>query len=108
MRIDHDRLVAWRRDLHAHPELSFAEFRTTALVRDQLVSLGLDPVTLPGGTGLWCDVGPDTTGCIGLRADLDALPLTETTGLPYASTVEGVCHACGHDAHTAMLLEAAA
>lgn len=107
MTIDHDRLVAWRRDLHAHPELSFAEFRTTALVRDQLVSLGLDPVTLPGGTGLWCDVGPDTTGCIGLRADLDALPLTETTGLPYASTVEGVCHACGHDAHTAMLLEAA-
>ncbi|NGP04208.1 amidohydrolase [Rhodococcus sp. 14C212] len=107
MTIDHDRLVAWRRDLHAHPELSFAEFRTTALVRDQLVALGLDPVTLPGGTGLWCDVGPDTTGCIALRADLDALPLTETTGLPYASTVEGVCHACGHDAHTAMLLEAA-
>ncbi|GAB2645016.1 amidohydrolase [Prescottella soli] len=107
MIVDHDRLVAWRRDLHAHPELSFAEFRTTALVRDHLHALGLDPVVLPEGTGLWCDVGPDTPACVALRADLDALPLTETTGLPYASRVEGVCHACGHDAHTAMLLEAA-
>ncbi|WP_420879537.1 amidohydrolase [Rhodococcus sp. (in: high G+C Gram-positive bacteria)] len=107
MRIDNDRLVAWRRDLHAHPELSFEEFRTTALVRDQLRSVGLAPVLLPSGTGLWCDVGPDTPTCVALRADLDALPLTETTGLSYASTVDGVCHACGHDAHTAMLLEAA-
>ncbi|CAM2990465.1 Amidohydrolase [Prescottella defluvii] len=107
MRIDNDRLVAWRRDLHAHPELSFAEFRTTALVRDHLASLGLDPVVLPAGTGLWCDVGPDTPTCVALRADLDALPLTEATGAPYASTVDGVSHACGHDAHTAMLLEAA-
>ncbi|WP_430335430.1 amidohydrolase [Rhodococcus sp. ACT016] len=107
MIVDYDRLVAWRRDLHIHPELSFAEFRTTALVHDHLRSLGLDPVVLPGGTGLWCDVGPRDSMCVALRADLDALPLTETTGAPYASTVEGVCHACGHDAHTAMLLEAA-
>lgn len=107
MIVDHERLVAWRRDIHAHPELSFAEFRTTALVCDQLRALGLDPVVLPGGTGLWCDVGPPTPTCLALRADLDALPLTEATGAPYASTVEGVCHACGHDAHTAMLLETA-
>lgn len=107
MGIDHERLVAWRRDLHAHPELSFEEFRTTELVHDQLRRVGLEPVLLPSGTGLWCDVGPDTATCLALRADLDALPLTETTGAPYASTVDGVCHACGHDAHTAMLLEAA-
>ncbi|GAA4476827.1 hypothetical protein GCM10023094_17670 [Rhodococcus olei] len=103
-----DQLVAWRRDLHAHPELSFEERRTTAVVREHLVGLGLEPVLLPGGTGLWCDLGPATPRCVALRADLDALPVTETTGLPYASTVPGVSHACGHDAHTAMLMGAAA
>ncbi|WP_068163513.1 amidohydrolase [Rhodococcus phenolicus] len=108
MTVPFDQLVAWRRDLHAHPELAFAEHRTTALVRDHLRSLGLDPVTLPRGTGLWCDVGPPTPHCLALRADLDALPLTEATGLPFASTVDGVCHACGHDGHTAMLMGAAA
>lgn len=107
-RIDYEQLVAWRRDLHAHPELSFEEHRTTAKVQDHLLALGLKPVILPKGTGLWCDVGPATQSCIALRADLDALPLTEATGLPYASTVNGVAHACGHDAHTAMLMGAAA
>ncbi|MBH0119087.1 amidohydrolase [Rhodococcus sp. HM1] len=108
MSVSFEQLVAWRRDLHAHPELGFAEHRTTAVVRDHLRSLGLEPVTLPRGTGLWCDVGPPSAHCIALRADLDALPLTEATGLPFASTVPGVCHACGHDAHTAILMGAAA
>ncbi|MFZ2173570.1 MAG: glutamate--cysteine ligase [Rhodococcus sp. (in: high G+C Gram-positive bacteria)] len=100
-------LVMWRRDLHAHPELSFEERRTTGVVRDHLTALGLDPVMLPGGTGLWCDLGPRAGECIALRADLDALPVTEATGLDFASTVPGVSHACGHDAHTAMLMGAA-
>ncbi len=100
-------LIAWRRDLHAHPELSFEERRTTKVVAEHLRALGLSPVGLPGGTGLWCDVGPDASHCTALRADLDALPVPEATGLPYASTVPGVSHACGHDAHTAMLMGAA-
>ncbi|WP_241665951.1 glutamate--cysteine ligase [Prescottella subtropica] len=100
-------LVGWRRDLHEHPELSFEERRSTTLVADHLRALGLTPVLLPGGTGLWCDLGPATPQCVALRADLDALPVPEATGLPYASTVPGVSHACGHDAHTAMLLGAA-
>ena len=69
------------------------------------MAAGLEPRTLPGGTGLVCDVGRGER-CVALRADLDALPLQEDTGLPFASTVEGVMHACGHDAHTAMLLGA--
>lgn len=104
MTIELDQLVMWRRDLHAHPELSFAEHRTTRVVADHLRGLGLSPAILPHGTGLWCDVGPPTGPLIALRADLDALPLQEATGLPYSSTVEGVAHACGHDAHTAMLM----
>ncbi|MEE2032714.1 amidohydrolase [Rhodococcus chondri] len=108
MTIDLEQLTAWRRDLHAHPELSFAEYRTTRVVADHLRALGLAPVLLPRGTGLWCDVGPSIGTAIALRADLDALPLTEATGLPYSSTVDGVAHACGHDAHTAMLMGAAA
>jgi amidohydrolase len=69
------------------------------------MAAGLEPRTLPGGTGLVCDIGYGDR-CVALRADLDALPLQENTGLPYASTVDGVMHACGHDAHTAMLLGA--
>jgi amidohydrolase len=98
-------IVAWRRTLHAHPELGRAEHRTTALVARELMAVGLEPRTLPGGTGLVCDVGYGDR-CVALRADLDALPLQEDTNLPFASTVEGVMHACGHDAHTAMLLGA--
>jgi glutamate---cysteine ligase / carboxylate-amine ligase len=104
---DLEQLVRWRRDLHAHPELSFAEHRTTRIVADHLRSLGATPALLPRGTGLWCDMGPPTAEAIALRADLDALPLTEATGLPFSSTVDGVAHACGHDAHTAMLMGAA-
>jgi amidohydrolase len=98
-------VVAWRRALHAVPELGRAEHRTTELVARRLMAAGLEPRTLPGGTGLVCDIGFGDR-CVALRADLDALPLQESTGLPFASTVDGVMHACGHDAHTAMLLGA--
>ena len=96
-------LVSWRRHLHSHPELGHAEHGTTAFVADALREVGLVPQILPRGTGLVCDVGVGPR-CVALRADIDALPLAEATGLPFASTVNGVAHACGHDAHTAILL----
>ncbi|MBF6219723.1 amidohydrolase [Nocardia abscessus] len=96
-------LVGWRRHIHANPELSRTEFGTTEFVSAWLTKAGLTPQPLPGGTGLICDIGPDGPR-IGLRADMDALPLQEFTGLPFASTVPGVSHACGHDAHTTILL----
>jgi amidohydrolase len=98
-------VVAWRRALHAEPELARAEHRTTAVVAHILTAAGLEPRTLPGGTGLVCDVGRGDQ-CVALRADIDALPLHEATGLPFASAVPNVMHACGHDAHTAMVLGA--
>ncbi len=101
----HDELVALRRDLHAHPELSWAEVRTTALLRDRLLAAGLAPRALPGGTGLVCDVG-DGDRVVGLRADIDGLPIVDLKDVPYASTVPGACHACGHDVHTAAVLGA--
>ena len=97
-------LVGWRRAIHAHPELSRPEVRTTELVMTELQAAGLDPRRLPLGTGVVCDIGPDTEPRIGLRADMDALPITEHTGLPFTSTVDGVSHSCGHDAHTAILI----
>ncbi|MFI5535447.1 M20 family metallopeptidase [Nocardia sp. NPDC051900] len=96
-------LVQWRRHIHANPELSRTEFGTTEFVSAWLTKAGLTPQVLPGGTGLICDLGPDGPR-VGLRADMDALPLQEFTGLPFASTVPGVSHACGHDAHTTILL----
>ncbi|MQY23345.1 putative hydrolase YxeP [Nocardia sp. RB20] len=106
LRDNADDLVGWRRHLHTNPELSRTEFATTEFVESWLVKAGLEPQKLPTGTGLLCDIGPDGPR-IGLRADMDALPLQEYTGLPFASTVPGVSHACGHDAHTAILLGAA-
>jgi amidohydrolase len=103
----YDDLVAWRRHIHRHPELGRQEFATTQFVADRLVEAGLNPKALPGGTGLICDFGPAHAPRIALRADMDALPMAERTGAQYASTVPGVAHACGHDAHTAMLLGAA-
>jgi amidohydrolase len=103
----YDDLVAWRRHIHRHPELGRQEFGTTQFVADRLVEAGLNPKALPGGTGLICDFGPEHAPRIALRADLDALPMAERTGASYASTVPGVAHACGHDAHTAILLGAA-
>jgi len=98
-------VVTWRRQLHAQPELGLAEHATTALVAEALSAAGLAPKWLPRGTGLVCDVGTGPR-CVALRADLDALPVQEATGLPFASTVDSVAHACGHDAHTAILLGA--
>ncbi len=102
---DHyDDLVAWRRHIHANPELGRQEFATTQFVASHLADAGLNPKVLPGGTGLTCDFGPEHGPRVALRADMDALPMAERTGAPFASTVPGVAHACGHDAHTSVLL----
>ena len=98
-------IVAWYRHLHANPELSRQEFKTTQLLADMLSAAGLKPVVGPTGTGIICEVGSGDR-CVALRADIDALPLHESTGLPHASTVDGVAHSCGHDAHTTILLAA--
>jgi len=98
-----DELIAVRRQLHAHPELSFGENETTALLAAKLRQAGLDPQILPSGTGLTCEVGTGTR-LVGFRGDLDALPLRDLKDVPYRSTVDGVCHACGHDAHATIAL----
>ena len=98
-------VVLWRRQLHANPELAYCEYAATTLIAQQLTAAGLSPQRLARGTGLICDIGSGER-CVALRADLDALPLQETSGLPFASAIDGVSHACGHDAHTAMLLGA--
>lgn len=100
----HDDVVAWRRHLHAHPELGRQEFATTQFVAAHLADAGLNPKVLPGGAGLTCDFGPEQGPRIALRADMDALPMAERTDAPYTSVVPEVAHACGHDAHTAILL----
>jgi len=101
-------LVALRRDLHAHPELAFEERRTSSVVAAALRDCGLEVHEGIGGTGV---VGVlrkgDSTRMVGLRADMDALPMREGTGRPYVSRHPGVHHGCGHDGHTAMLLGAA-
>jgi amidohydrolase len=99
-------LVKLRRQVHAHPELSDAEMRTTALIRETLQAAGIPVTVLPGGTGLVAEIGAGDR-VIGLRADIDALPLSEDTDLPFRSTTEGVAHACGHDVHLTVLLGAA-
>ena len=98
-----DRLIALRRDLNAHPELSYHEHRTTRVVAEFLQSAGLDVHTMPAGTGLWCDIGPIPPS-VALRADIDALPIGDTKDAPYRSVVDGAAHACGHDVHTAVLV----
>ena len=107
----HDDITAWRRDIHAHPELQFDVHRTAGIVAEKLKEFGCDEVvTGIGRTGV---VGiikgkTDKNGrVVGMRADMDALPIIEATGLPHSSTTEGKMHACGHDGHTAMLLGAA-
>ena len=102
-------IVAFRRDLHAHPELSGQEDRTSRRIAEELEKLGIEPHVTPEKAvfGTVTGKGPAPTGKytgVGMRADFDALPITEATGLPYASTNPGVMHACGHDMHTAMLL----
>src|SRR3984957_5951302 len=96
-------LIDLRRDLHAHPEPAYAERRTTRLVADRLTAAGRRPVLLPESTGLYADVGPGEPR-VALRADLDALPMDDEKCVPYRSTIRGMCHSCGHDAHTAMLV----
>lgn len=107
------KVLAWRRDIHAHPELGNREFRTSKLVAAHLRSLGLEVKTGVAHTGVVAILRGGKPGPrIALRADMDALPVTEQTGLPFASTVTttyggetvGVMHACGHDAHTAILM----
>ncbi len=106
-----DEIAGWRRDIHAHPEILFDTHRTSALVAGKLRAFGCDEVV--EGIGRTGVVGvirgrSDRSGrTVGLRADMDALPMQEETGLPHASTIPGAMHACGHDGHTAMLLGAA-
>ncbi|WP_113704350.1 M20 family metallopeptidase [Nonomuraea lactucae] len=97
-------LVAFRRDLHMHPELAFAEYRTTQRITERLTAAGLVPSVLPRGTGVICDVGSGDGPTIALRADIDALGLQDEKDESYRSTVPGACHACGHDVHTTILL----
>ncbi|MDQ1700271.1 MAG: hypothetical protein QOG34_2134 [Frankiaceae bacterium] len=101
----HDRLVELRRDLHAHPELGRQEVRTTERIVTLLQAAGLSPRVLPGGTGVICDVGP-LPATVGLRADIDALPIADDKDVPYRSTLDGVCHACGHDVHVTCVVGA--
>ncbi|MBD9374888.1 amidohydrolase [Rhizobium sp. ARZ01] len=103
-----DEIAGWRRQIHQHPETMFAVEKTAAFVADKLQEFGVDEVTGIGRTGVVGLIKGRAAGrTIGLRADMDALPITETTGKPWASTVPGKMHACGHDGHTAMLLGAA-
>ncbi len=104
----HDRVVAWRRHLHQHPEPSFEEHRTAAWIEERLGELPGVVVERPVGTavvGRLTGARPGPT--VAIRGDIDALPIVEQTGLPFASTVPGLMHACGHDGHTAILLGAA-
>jgi amidohydrolase len=94
-------LVSTRRHLHAHPELAFAEFETTSFLEQRL--RGLNPRRLPTGTGLVVDVGTGGPVVV-LRADIDALPIKDLKDVPYASTKDGLAHACGHDVHTTVVL----
>ncbi len=107
----HPAITEWRRDIHAHPEIDFDTHRTSALVAEKLRAFGLDEVaTGIGRTGVVGVIKGRANGSgkvIALRADMDALPMSEATGLPHASRTPGAMHACGHDGHTAMLLGAA-
>ena len=104
-----DTLTAWRRHLHAHPELTLHETQTAAFVCARLAELGVSYVAGIGGHGVVATISRGQSNrSVGLRADMDALPITETTGAVHASTNPGVMHACGHDGHTTSLLGAAA
>jgi amidohydrolase len=101
-----DKMVDWRRDFHMHPELGFQEVRTAAKVAEVLESIGCRVQTGVGKTGVVGELG-EGKPIIGIRADMDALPIQEANDVPYKSTVDGAMHACGHDAHTSILLGAA-
>ena len=110
----HAEMTEWRHDLHAHPELALQEVRTSAVVQEKLKSFGVDEIITglarTGVVGVIRGRGPQSHEggrAIGLRADMDALPIHEETGVPWASRHDGLMHACGHDGHTTMLLGAA-
>jgi len=99
---------AWRHDLHRHPELGFAEHRTAALIAEKMAAWGYDVATGIARTGVVASLTRGSSArCIGIRTDIDALPITEETGADWASATPGAMHACGHDGHTAMALAAA-
>ncbi|HEY5978376.1 MAG TPA: amidohydrolase [Microlunatus sp.] len=104
----YDDLVTLRRDIHAHPEVGHEEYRTTQLVVETLARSGLHAEVLQVGTGAVCDILPHGVGTpddlVGLRADLDALPIQDGKNVPYRSVTDGACHACGHDVHTTVVL----
>ena len=103
-----EQIVAYRRHIHQNPELSHEETQTAAFIAQKLRDMGLEPTTGVGGNGVTAIIqGAGPGKCVGLRADFDALPIQETTGLPFASQNPGVSHSCGHDMHAAMLLGAA-
>src|SRR5471030_365078 len=105
----HDRLTGWRRHLHANPELTLHERETAAFVQARLTELNIPFTAHIGGNGVVATLSRGQSNrCVGLRADMDALPILETSGVPHASTNPGVMHACGHDGHTTSLLGAAA
>lgn len=102
-----DQIRAWRQEIHQYPELSFTEHRTAALVNAALIDLGIQTETEIAKTGVVGHIHGGRGPIVGLRADMDALPIHEESGVEYSSTRPGIMHACGHDAHTAMLLGAA-
>jgi len=99
-------LIEFRRDLHAHPETGYHEYRTTRRIALRLEAAGLKPAILPKGTGLTVDIGTGSSDgpVVALRADIDALPINDEKDVPYRSLTRGACHACGHDVHTTILL----
>lgn len=103
-----EEIIKIRRQLHSNPELSYQEHQTSDFIASYLESLGLETRRNVGGTGLTCDLQGSPGGItLGFRADMDALPIEEQTGVPYSSKNSGIMHACGHDAHVAILLGAA-
>lgn len=98
-----------RQDIHRHPEIAFEEFRTSKIIADKLESLGLSPARNVGRTGVVATIvgtksGGNNSRKVGLRADIDALPMQEEGAVPYRSVIPGRFHGCGHDGHTTMLL----
>ena len=102
-----DSIIHWRRDFHQYPELAFNEYRTGDVIAKELRSMGLEPKEKVGKTGVTADLKCGDGPVIAIRADMDALPIEETSGLDFSSKNKGVMHACGHDGHMAMLLGAA-
>ncbi|MBP9484422.1 MAG: M20/M25/M40 family metallo-hydrolase, partial [Negativicutes bacterium] len=101
---DHqEEIISWRRHFHQNPEISGKEFETQKKILEVLKSMGIEGQPC-AGTGVVADIGPTTGRTVAIRADIDALPLPDEIDQPYCSQNEGVCHACGHDAHTAGLL----